>query len=421
MVPMRHRDAAPASRPVLKGESLISPVPLTAEYRYAASRMVTPEQTLERIQPLLAACGISRYADITGLDRLGVPVFCAIRPASGVQQVTNGKGMTSCAALVSALMEGIELHHVETAPVEMISSQTFADLRESGATLAWPDTVAEPASHIRQMPIEWVRAETLDEGYPILVPADRVFFDRVHGFTAPDTNGLASGNHIVEATLHGLYELIERDAFSRLMSGRTGTLLNAPSSQGRARVVELSSLPSGPLSELRDRIAQAKSQLSLYYLDSCVPVHTFWAVLADESSNVTGSAFNMGWGTHSHPEVAAVRAITEAAQTRATLIHGGREDCALNSTLYRSAHDSKTSDIVRTFAKKRRGEVWNVLIDTAEEYSADLNEELDRLLKRLRLAGYDTVARIDLSRAELGIPVVKVVVPGLQFDARRFG
>jgi YcaO-like protein with predicted kinase domain len=62
-----------------------------------------------------AASGISRVADITDLDQLGIPVFNTYRPDAepGNLTVSCGKGMTREAALVSALMEGIERHSGE--------------------------------------------------------------------------------------------------------------------------------------------------------------------------------------------------------------------------------------------------------------------------------------------------------------------
>ena len=43
-------------------------------------RSRTPAETLARIRPLMARFGITRVANVTGLDRVGIPVALAIRP-----------------------------------------------------------------------------------------------------------------------------------------------------------------------------------------------------------------------------------------------------------------------------------------------------------------------------------------------------
>ena len=87
---------------------------LIPAYTHGTHRLAPPEETFARITPYLQSCGITRCAEVTALDvDLGVPTYCAIRPAALVLQTTNGKGLTSISARVSALMEAIELHHAE--------------------------------------------------------------------------------------------------------------------------------------------------------------------------------------------------------------------------------------------------------------------------------------------------------------------
>src|SRR5215469_14560882 len=74
-------------------------------------RSAPPAETLGRIRPHLARCGITRIANITGLDRIGIPVTLAIRPNGKTLSNSSGKGVSLDAAMVSAAMEGIELFH----------------------------------------------------------------------------------------------------------------------------------------------------------------------------------------------------------------------------------------------------------------------------------------------------------------------
>lgn len=76
-------------------------------------RVRDPKETIECVKPLLRGFGITRVANVTGLDVVGVPVWCAIRPLSRSLTVSQGKGITHELAAISAAMESIELYHAE--------------------------------------------------------------------------------------------------------------------------------------------------------------------------------------------------------------------------------------------------------------------------------------------------------------------
>jgi YcaO-like protein with predicted kinase domain len=82
-------------------------------YHFGTYRAVPPSETLRRIQPFLKAAGITRLANITGLDTVGIPVYQSIRPNSRNISLSNGKGLTRRQAQVSALMESLESYHAE--------------------------------------------------------------------------------------------------------------------------------------------------------------------------------------------------------------------------------------------------------------------------------------------------------------------
>jgi ribosomal protein S12 methylthiotransferase accessory factor len=78
-------------------------------------RSVSPAETLERIRPYLPTFGITRLANITGLDWIGIPVTLAIRPNASTLSNGSGKGFTMAAAMTSGAMEALELYHAEEA------------------------------------------------------------------------------------------------------------------------------------------------------------------------------------------------------------------------------------------------------------------------------------------------------------------
>src|SRR6266852_5774176 len=107
---------------------------LRKKYLLGTHRLVTPECTLQAIRPLLREFGITRCADVTGLDSVGIPVYCAIRPRARNVQVSNGKGVSPDEANVSALMEAIELAHAEGVPFQA-KCESLANLRRMSSVL----------------------------------------------------------------------------------------------------------------------------------------------------------------------------------------------------------------------------------------------------------------------------------------------
>src|SRR4051812_30970889 len=89
-------------------------------FRGGTERAVPPAETLDRILPLLPEFGITRIANVTGLDRVGLPVIAVSRPNSRSISVSQGKGLTLEAAQVSGLMESIESWHAEHALLPLL-------------------------------------------------------------------------------------------------------------------------------------------------------------------------------------------------------------------------------------------------------------------------------------------------------------
>jgi ribosomal protein S12 methylthiotransferase accessory factor len=374
---------------------------LPVAYAEGTHRVAAPPDTLAQITPLLADMGITRAADITGLDRLGIPTWCAIRPICKQIQVSTGKGITHAAAKVGALMEAIEHWHAEN-PVGEFRRASAAELEREGQAFVPASALPEFSADRHLTPqrvLNWVRGEQLAPRMPVWLPlcAAYVVDPRVTNYS---TNGLASGNHLVEATLHALYEIIERDAMAGLFDGR----LKLP--RGETRVVDLDTVPAGPVAALRDRLRRAGIAVTLVRIAGSVPISTFWAVFIDPASPSACTSVNMGEGTHLDPTVAAIRAITEAAQSRLGFIHGAREDLVPEAYEFNDAHER-----VRRFFKVQPGDLpWSAIPDRS---SRDLAQDLRTVLGDLRTAGYEKVCCIDLTNSRFGIPVVKVLVPGM--------
>ena len=78
--------------------------PVEKRYRRGTHRTLSPAETLARFGIHARKLGITRLANVTGLDYLGIPVFMSIRPNSRSLSVSQGKGIDEDAAMASALM-----------------------------------------------------------------------------------------------------------------------------------------------------------------------------------------------------------------------------------------------------------------------------------------------------------------------------
>ena len=389
--------------------------PFNPSYTSGTHRLVSPEETLARIEPHLLACGITRCAEVTGLDRdLGTPVYCAIRPQGLVLQSSNGKGLTKTAAKVSALMEAIELHHAETPPIDKLRQASWRTLMEAGLPAVHPSELGltKHQFYNDDYQMMWVAGQELVTNSKVWIPASAVYFCQPTLYRT-SSNGLASGNHLLEATLHALYELIERDAVSKLnIAGRIDL-------KNRGTVIDPRTIPSQALQTILGKINTADSKLVLIGLPSAVPVHTFWAVLLNKKPMQAISTFNAGYGTHFDMTVAATRAITEAVQSRLTLVHGGRDDM-INKPIYSQSTVAQDSPAYRYFDNLSADTPWAVIDEKSQKerlgfFAKDLKKCYDYLRKSLIQAGHQQIIRVDLTQPNLQIPVVKLLIPSLSF------
>lgn len=378
-------------------------------YTQGTHRLVAPEETIERIRPHLGSAGVTRCADVTGLDCLGIPVYCAIRPGGLAIQVSNGKGIRHVDAQVGALMEAIEVHHAEHPPAACLRRTSLERLRRDGGEVIDPGILPGHRSDRFFSPgfiLDWVRGERLPRGEPVWLPASAVYLSWP-ALCSFDSNGLASGNDLLEATLHALYELIERDAVSRLSEGGRLHVVE------RCTVLDVDTIDDPVVGLLVEALTRGGVELVLLAVPSCADVATFWAVILDRNPFGNSSMVNIGYGTHLCPSVAASRAITEAAQARLTKIHGSRED--INSLVYES--DRIQTKVASYFGSLSPTASWDDLEDRS---TSSLVEDYHQVLDGLAGAGHGDVLRVVLSRPPFDIPVVKVFVPGLTMNEHLF-
>ena len=374
-------------------------------YRGGTHRALSPAETLERFLPLRREMGITRLANVTGLDVLGIPVYMACRPLSRSIAVSQGKGTTREEAKVSAFMEAAESYHAEriTQPLKLASQAELA------RDCALVDVEGLPRSRLGRFdplqPILWIEGQDLMSGQTLWLPFEMVSTNYTlpqppgsYAFAA-NTNGLASGNLLDEAVLHGLCELIERDAMA---------LWRLEGSEARARTrVRLDSVEDAAARDMLARFEASGVEIGLWEVTSDVGVAAFCCIAVDRDGG--GTEPELGAGCHPAREIAVLRALSEAAQSRTTRIAGSRDDFAPESygQSARSARQAAARDWLAAAPRRDYG--------TAPDFAgASIEADLQGLLERLQRAGLPQVLRLDLSKPEIGIPVARMVVPGLE-------
>lgn len=375
-------------------------------------RTIAPAETVERVHPLARAMGITRISNVTALDDIGIPVAMAVRPNSRSISVCQGKGLTLEHAFASALMEAAEQFHGE----DIAHRFRLASYRELSAevpvgdpwALAGNGKVFDPDRRIH-----WIEGYDLLQREPCWVPAEIVHTDFTmdprpdSGVFLRGTNGLASGNHLLEAISAGICEVVERDAVAKWTA--------LPLRERASRWLELESVDDEDCRWLLNMFAAANMGMRVWDVTSDIGIATLVCDIREMSDDPrTGTRRFRGAGCHPDRSVALSRALTEAAQTRLTYIVGSRDD--LPSSSYETSETAAFSEMVLDALQQQTAP--NAFDQLPSLITRNLAAEVAWELERLRDTGFDRVISLDLTRAELGLPVARVVVPQLEGDCR---
>jgi YcaO-like protein with predicted kinase domain len=375
-------------------------------HRRGTHRLVAPGTTIERIAPLKARMGITRVANVTGLDRIGIPVVMVCRPNSRSIAVAQGKGLDLDAARASGLMESIETYHAERIelPLKLASLQDLRDRHRVVDVHALPEI-----THGRFRPslrILWIEGRDLISDAAIWLPYETVHSDCTlpqptgSGCFLAGTNGLASGNHLLEAINHAICEVVERDATS---------LWNHLQDAGRhALRLDLDTVDDDDCRYVLERLEQCGFEVAAWDITSDIGIPTFTCLIVDRRHERAHPG--AGAGAHNARGVALLRALTEAVQVRTTYIAGSRDDLH-PSAFTPAAIEQKLQDARSLMGAPGPGRDFrNVPSHDGESFEDDLAW----LLAQFGAAGLGPVVAVDLTRPDLAIPVVRVVIPGLE-------
>ncbi len=386
--------------------------PALKGYRSGTHRTRPPHETLAEYEPRIDEFGITRLADVTGLDCIGLPVYMAVRPNSRCLAVTQGKGIDRDSAKASALMEAIETWHGERVQVPL-RYDSYASLRRCAKTT---DITMLPllrrAKPQSSTPLLWAEGFDLLASEPIWVPFECVSVnfvqpERAGGTFLASSNGLASGNHPMEAVTHALSELIERDSCAVWLA-RGGMRWDE-------RRIDLKTVQDESLQALLSHLAEQRILVAVWDAISDIGIPTFYCQIVDRPGQPRWRLRGpfSGQGAHLDARVALLRAITEAVQSRLTLIAGSRDDMYG----YESIGNPDDAMVGAEVALSPGHRPFQGIDLSTETFEGDIGSLLDGLHR----AGVYSVAVVDLSLPGVGVPVVKVVAPGLEHDPHADG
>jgi len=378
-------------------------------YRNGTNRSCSPLETQKRLAPLWSAMGITRLANVTGLDDVGIPIVLVYRPNSRSLSVAQGKGLELDDVKASGLMEAVESFHAEHID-RPLRFESYAELRRHAPVVdlaGLPKAARARFNPHRRLP--WIEGYELFKEKPIWVPFEVVHTDfripppQASGFFLQTSNGLAAGNHFLETLIHAVTEVIESDAVA--LAARL-----SPKQRAKRRI-SLESIDDPDCQGTLQTYKQAGIAVAAWNITSDIGVACFECHIVPQFDepprriHATG-----GMGCHPSRKIALLRALLEAEQARVTVIAGSRDDYSPKEYPVRSSRrvlDWHRAEICGAAGHADFREVPNFEPRT-------LNEDLDWLLERLRRAGMQEAVAVDLSKPELGIPVVRVIVPYLE-------
>jgi oxazoline/thiazoline synthase len=344
----------------------------------------------------------------------------ALRAALRIQN--GGKGVTELHAKVSALCEAIErysgTYHGDEArirgslrslgqdaihpnAVQLYHERQFRTRAEWNTTHAPFQFVCKPFDERAEL--DWTPVWSLTERRHRLLPTSLLYF----GAPAPpghlvcaDSNGNAAGTSLEDAVLQGLLELIERDSVALWWYNRT-----------RAPGVDLDSFGDPWIDELRE--VYAGIGRDVWVLDVTSDLGVPAMVALSRRSNRQREDIMFGFGAHLDPQVALRRSLTELNQLMPQIIEAGpdgRFGCDDPDAVrwWRHATVANQSYLQPDPRVRQR---------CPQDYNytpcPDLLEDVTAITDDLASRGMEVLV-LDQTRPDIGLPVVKVIVPGLR-------
>jgi len=340
---------------------------------------------------------------------------------AGLTGGSFGKGSTAEQGEASALMEAIERYtgifqgdeirvtkrFTDFAPGDAIAPNDvllFSDAQYRGDLPQDPsDTHVVPAPFDPSARIEWSPVWSLrDQRFKYLPTSVLYFFYSGPAAIHADSNGCAAGNTLAEAVVQGFLELVERDSYAIWWYNRSQRV-----------EVDLNQFDDSYVHDLQTQLADTGRRLWVLDITSDLGVPTYVAIAHWMQNGLENIEF--GSGAHFDSRIALLRALTELNQFLSIGLMGGGsgEKSSLDGTTPLRLRDYPFLTPSRKPAAATASGPKAGLIDNTREQAL-------ACVEIARRAGLDFLV-LDQTRPDIGVPVVRVIVPGLRHFYRRFG
>ncbi len=349
---------------------------------------------------------------------------------AGLRSTSGGKGTTAAQARAGALAEALERYSGYYQGDEPMVRGSYAELADRAVH---PDSVQlydprqfpdrdrwnlahGPAHQVcdpfdAEARIDWTPVWSLTGRRHRLLPTALLYYDvpqhEGQAFCVGSSNGAAAGGCLEDAVLQGFLELVERDAIALWWYNRS-----------RRAGVDLDAFADGWSTELRRVHGSLDRQVWALDLTSDFGIPVFAA--ASRRTDKPAEDIMFGFGAHFDPRLALRRALTELNQLLPNVVRarpdGGGYDTADPDALrwMRTATVANqpyvTPDPDRPPTRPE---------DHAYTYRADLRDDIEAAEELVRARGMELLV-LDQTRPDVGMPVVKVIVPGLRPHWPRF-
>jgi bacteriocin biosynthesis cyclodehydratase domain-containing protein len=444
---VRRPQCASCGDPEAFGRKTVEPVALQSSEKSRTNsgfRVVSPSATLERYEhhvssitgavPILERCDPSHSGELhvylTGPNYSRAAESLAHLRAD-LRNRNSGKGTTDLEARTSALCEALERYSGAFRGTEPRFRARFTDLGEMAihpnASMLFSNRQYEqrerwnaresffcsvPIPFDDQAEIDWTPLWSLTRESVRYLPTSLVYFSYPsppgQRYCVSCSNGCAAGNTLEEAILQGFLELVERDSVALWWYNR----IARPG-------VELESFNEPYLQQVKWALAKRHRDLWVLDLTADLKIPVFAAV--SQRTDSSPARVLLGFGAHLDPRIALLRAVTECSQVLASFFPSETQENELEVI-----QEELTLNWLRTANVENQpyllpGRQFPNRV--ASDYSSlshdDLKEDVLACLGLVERLGLEMLV-LDQTRPDIGLPVVKVVVPGLRHFFARF-
>ena len=398
------------------GYRTVSPRATVARFRQHVSPLTGVVSRLERVE-----ADVPLNTNYYAAHNFSAPARTVDELRAGLSGGSFGKGSTAEQGEASALMEAIERYSGIFQGDEIRVTRRFTDFPSGDAILPndvmlfsdaqyatgpgvhhRPDRGADDAGSIRSFGQDRMVAGLVAARprFRFLPTSLLYFFYRGPGEINADSNGCAAGNTLAEAIVQGFLELVERDSYAIWWYNRS-----------QRTEVGLGQLDDSYIRDLRTQLAEIGRRLWVLDVTSDLGIPSFVAMAHWMDNGQEKVEF--GSGAHFDARIAVLRALTELNQFLSIGLMGDG--------------DGNKSSLDGTTAIAPAGPS---LSDAKQQSGAPARHRLDVQPARHARAGGSlrggcpaSRSRLPRSRSDasdIGVPVARVIVPGLRHFYRRF-